>query len=86
MPGIDLIYGTHSHRDEGLTRIPGTDTVIISPFQYLTYVSKVELTFAGGKLSGVKGDLVRMSNKLPEDPAIAQKVTQMQADLQADPQ
>jgi 5'-nucleotidase len=86
VPGIDLIFGTHSHREEGLTRIPGTDTVIISPFQYLTYVSKVELTFAGGKLSGVKGDLVRMSNKLPQDPEIAQKVTQMQADLQTDPQ
>jgi 5'-nucleotidase/UDP-sugar diphosphatase len=86
VPGIDLIFGTHSHREEGLTRIPNTDTVIISPFQYLTYVSKVELTFAGGKLSGVKGDLVRMSNKLPQDPETAQKVAQMQADLQADPQ
>ncbi len=86
VPGIDLIFGTHSHREEGLTRIPNTETVIISPFQYLTYVSKVELTFAGGKLSGVKGDLVRMSNKLPQDPETQQKVTQMQADLQADPQ
>jgi 5'-nucleotidase/UDP-sugar diphosphatase len=86
VPGIDLIFGTHSHREEGLTRIPGTDTVIISPYQYLTYVSKVELTFAGGKLSGVKGDLVRMNNKLPQDPETAQKVSQMQADLQADPQ
>ena len=86
VPGIDLIFGTHSHREEGLTRIPGTNTVIVSPFQYLTYVSKVELTFAGGQLSGVKGDLVRMSNKLPQDPEIAGKVTQMQADLQADPQ
>lgn len=85
VPGIDLIFGTHSHRREGLTPIPGTDTVIISPFQYLTYISKVELTFSNGELSDVSGEVVKMSNDLPEDAEIARDVAQMQADLEADP-
>ncbi len=84
--GIDVIMGTHSHRLEELTTIPGTQTKIISPFQYLTYISKVDLTFAGGQLSDVTGELVRMSNTLPQDPDVAQRVDQMLADLQADPQ
>ncbi len=83
--GIDLIFGTHSHRKEGLTQIPGTDTYIISPFQYLTYISKVELKFADGVLSNINGELVKMSHDLPEDPKIEQKVAQMQAELESDP-
>ncbi len=86
VPGIDLIFGTHSHRKEELTKIPNSDTYIISPFQYLTYVSNVQLTFDDGILAGVNGSLVQMSNDLPEDPDIAQQVNQMQADLEADPQ
>jgi 5'-nucleotidase len=86
VPGIDIIFGTHSHRREALTHIPNTKTVIISPFQYLTYISKLELTFTDGVLSDVNGSLVRMDNKLPEDRDIARRVTQMQADLEADPQ
>lgn len=86
VPGIDVILGTHSHRLQELTTVPGTQTKIISPFQYLTYMSQVELTFTGGELSDVTGELVRMSNTLPEDPDIAQQVRQMQADLVADPQ
>lgn len=85
VPGIDLIFGSHSHRKEELTPIPNTDTVIISPFQYLTYISKVEFTFDNGVLSDVSGELVKMSNDLPEDPEIAQRVAQMQAELEADP-
>jgi 5'-nucleotidase len=67
-----------------LTPIPGTDTMIISPFQYLTYISKVELTFNNGELSDISGDVVKMSNDLPEDPEVMQTVAQMQADLEAD--
>ncbi len=85
VPGIDLIFGTHSHRKESLTAIPGTDTVIISPFQYVTYISQVELTFNNGQLSNISGELVQMSNTLSEDPEIAQQVAQMQAELAADP-
>ncbi|HKA54958.1 MAG TPA: 5'-nucleotidase C-terminal domain-containing protein, partial [Candidatus Binatia bacterium] len=85
VPGIDVIFGSHSHRREELTHIPGTKTLIISPFQYLTYVSRVELKFTDGELRDVSGGLVRMSNDLPQDPQIARQVAQMQADLEADP-
>lgn len=85
VPGIDVIFGTHSHRKEGLTKVPNTNTMIISPFQYLTYVSKVNLTFRDGTLSGVDGELVRMSADRPEDAQVAQTVTQMQAALATDP-
>lgn len=85
VPGIDVILGTHSHRKETLTPIPNTDTFIISPFQYATYVNKVELTFAGGELTNVSGELVPLSQDKPEDPAIAGQVAQMQAELVADP-
>jgi 5'-nucleotidase / UDP-sugar diphosphatase len=86
VPGIDLIFGTHSHRKEELSQIPNTNTYYISPFQYLTFISQVELTFSGGDLTAINGKLVRLSNNLPEDPDIAQRVAQMQADLKADPQ
>ena len=42
--GIDLILGTHSHLRVPLTQIEGTDTFYNSPFQYIDYVSHVELT------------------------------------------
>ncbi|MGD9047959.1 MAG: bifunctional UDP-sugar hydrolase/5'-nucleotidase [Anaerolineae bacterium] len=86
VPGIDLIFGTHSHRKQELMRIEGTDTYYIAPYQYLTYMSQVQFTFTDGELSDVSGELVRMSSDLPEDPAIAQQVAQMQADLEADPE
>jgi len=86
VPGIDIIFGSHSHREEGLSQIPNTKTYFISPFQYLTYISNLQLTFSDGVLSEVRGGLVRMGNDLPEDPQIAQMTGQMQADLQADPQ
>ncbi len=85
VPGIDLIFGSHSHREETLTAIAGTDTVIISPFQYLTNISHVTLTFKNGVLSDISGALMKMHHDLPEDPDIAQRVTQMQAELDADP-
>jgi 5'-nucleotidase len=85
VPGIDVILGTHSHLKKDLAQIPGANTYIISPFQYLTYVDKVELTFSGGKLTNAKGELVRMGTDKPEDPAVAKQVNQMLADLKADP-
>jgi 5'-nucleotidase len=85
VPGIDVILGTHSHRKEELTQIPGTTTWFISPFQYVEYVSRVELTFEGGKLTSVGGELVRMSPDRPEAPDIAERVAGMQRELEADP-
>lgn len=86
VPGIDIIFGTHSHRKEDLFQIPGTSTWMISPFQYASYVSKLQLDFADGKLAGVRGGLVRMSSDLLPEPRIVARVNPMQADLQADPQ
>jgi 5'-nucleotidase / UDP-sugar diphosphatase len=86
VPGIDIVFGTHSHRKEDLFKIPSTNTWMISPFQYATYVSKLQLQFSNGALSGVSGGLVRMSSDLLPEPRIASKVNQMQADLEADPQ
>ena len=51
VPGIDIIFGSHSHRKEDLFNICGTSTWMISPFQYATYVSKLELQFSDGALS-----------------------------------
>lgn len=83
--GIDIIFGTHSHRKEDLFKIPNTNTWMISPFQYATYVSKLQLQFSNGALTGVSGGLVRMSSDLQPEPRIVKMVDQMQADLQADP-
>jgi len=86
VPGIDMIFGTHSHRKEDLKQIPGTNTWIISPFQYLEYVSRVELTFEDGKLTNIGGGLVRMGPYRPEAPDVAAQAAAMQRDLEADPQ
>src|SRR5262249_36505211 len=83
VPGIDIIFGSHSHRKEDLFRIPETSTYMISPFQYLTYISKLTLTFTNGALSDVSGGLVRIGSDLLGEPRIIQMVDQMQADLQA---
>ncbi len=81
--GIDVVLGSHSHYKSELTKFPGTQTWFISPFQYLTYLSKAELVFENGKLANVKGQLVKMDASQPEDPAIAAQVQKMQKDLEA---
>ncbi len=83
VPGIDLILGTHSHYKGELTTLPNTNTYFISPFQYLTYLSQVDLTFSGGKLTGVTGHLVKMDQSKPQDAVLAAQVAQMQKDLEA---
>jgi 5'-nucleotidase / UDP-sugar diphosphatase len=85
VPGIDLILGTHSHLKSDFTKIPGTETYFISPYQYLTYISQVEMDFADGKLNGMTGKLVKMDENVPQDPAVQAQITRMQADLEADP-
>lgn len=85
VPGIDLILGTHSHYKGDFQTIPGTETRFISPFQYLNYLSHVELIFTDGTLHHISGRLVRMSPGLPEDSAINSEVAQMQRALESDP-
>lgn len=87
VPGIDVILGTHSHLKRELAKIDGTSTWIISPFQYLTYISRVELTFDDRhKLTNVSGELVRVDEKMASDPKIAEHVAAMEKDLEHDPQ
>jgi len=86
VPGIDLIFGTHSHLKRELTRIEGTSTWFISPFQYLTYISRVVLTLKDHKLVAVRGGLVPVDARMPVDKTIAQRVVKMQRALERDPQ
>jgi 5'-nucleotidase / UDP-sugar diphosphatase len=86
VPGIDLIFGTHSHLKRELTRIDGTSTWFISPFQYLTYISRVVLTVDGHKLKGVTGRLVPVDARMTADKTIARRVAAMQRELERDPQ
>ena len=85
VPGIDLIFGSHSHLKRDLTRIPGTNTTYISPSQYLTYISRVEMTITGGRVTSVIGGLIPVDERLPEDRRIASRVRKMQNDLEQDP-
>lgn len=83
VPGIDLVLGTHSHYKGELERIPHTQTQIISPFQYLTYFSNVQMVFEGGKLDHIAGKLVRMDEHQRQDPSIVAQVLRMQKALEA---
>jgi 5'-nucleotidase len=84
VPGIDLVLGTHSHHLGELARIPGTQAFHISPHQYLTHLSEVELRFEGRRLAGVEGRLVPMDATRPEDPEVAARVAALQAKLEAE--
>lgn len=84
VPGLDVVLGTHSHRRQDLGPIPGTEAVMVSPFQYGTYVADLQLTFVGGALVDVGGGLVPMSPDRPEAPDIAAMVATLRADLAAD--
>jgi 5'-nucleotidase len=86
VPGIDLIFGTHTHLKKELTQISGTQTWFISPWQYLGYISWVELHFADGKLGAIEGALVPVQPAMPENRAIAARVARMQRALASDPQ
>jgi 5'-nucleotidase len=85
VPGIDVILGSHSHYKGAMQLIEGTSTYFISPFQYLNYLSQVELTLRGNKVALVSGKLVRMEASQPEDPELAARVATLQKDLEADP-
>lgn len=84
VPGIDLIFGSHSHIEHPLTKIPNTNTWFIAPAQYLTSIARVELTF--GSSLDVRGTLVPVDARMDEDARIAQRVKAMQRALERDPQ
>lgn len=86
VPGIDLILGSHSHEKHELTRIDGTRTWFIAPYQYLTYISRVSLVFNGRRLSSVHGELVPVDARMKPDKSIEARVATMQRELESDPQ
>jgi 5'-nucleotidase len=83
VPGIDLVLGSHSHLEVPITRIEATQTVYVSPYQYLAYVAEVRLRFAGHRLVDVTGGLVRLDDSHPEDPEITARVAGMERQLVA---
>lgn len=85
VPGIDIIFGSHTHLKRDLTRIPETNTWFISPSQYLTHISRVVLTIDGGKVA-VTGGLIPVDDRMREDRAVARRVKRMQRELENDPQ
>jgi 5'-nucleotidase/UDP-sugar diphosphatase len=85
IPGIDVIFGSHSHLKRDLTRIPGTTTTYISPSQYLTYISRIEVTVEKGHVTDIQGGLVPVDEKMREDPRTAVRVKRMQNELEQDP-
>jgi len=83
--GIDLILGSHSHLKQELERIDGTDTYMISPFQYGTYISSITISVDENGNKSFEGKLIAMTSKIPEDKIIKSKVTKLQAELEKDP-
>lgn len=86
VPGIDLIFGSHSHLRRGLTKIGGTNTWFISPGQYLTDICRVQMTFEGRRLTKVRGELVPVDARMRADAALAKTVEEMQRAIEHDPQ
>ena len=85
VPGIDVIFGSHSHLKRELTLIPDTRTWFISPSQYLTWISRIVLTIDRGRVKDVSGALVPVDSHLRADRVIAKRVRRMQRELERDP-
>src|SRR5258708_16970319 len=86
VPGIDLIFGSHSHLRRELQQIPGTSPRFISAYQYLTYVSRVQLTIAGHMATNVTGSLGRIASHAPSHPPIYLPLPQLHPNLHHHPQ
>ena len=86
VPGIDLIFGSHSHLRRELAQIDGTKTWFIAPGQYLEAISRVELTVGDGAVTRVRGELVPVTSRMPEDRTVGRRVRRMQRDLAGDPE
>ena len=80
--GIDLIFGSHTHLKRELTRIPETSTWFISPWQYLGYISRVELTINDHRVTDVRGALVPVDARMREDRSTRRRVRKMERALE----
>ncbi len=85
VPGIDVIFGSHSHLMRELTKIPETETWFISPSQYLTFISRIEVTIESHRVTAVRGGLVPVDAKMREDRTVARRVRTLQRELEKDP-
>ena len=86
VPGIDLIFGSHSHEKHELTRIDGTQTWFIAPYQYMTYISRVTVVFDRHHMSAIRGRLMPVDSQMKPDKRIEARVAKMQHELESDPQ
>jgi 5'-nucleotidase len=86
VPGIDLIFGSHSHLRRAFTKIEGTNTYFISPGQYLTDICRVQLTIENHRVTAARGELVPVDAHMKTDAALAKTVDEMQRALEHDPQ
>ena len=86
VPGIDLIFGSHSHLRRAFTKIEGTNTYFISPGQYLTDICRVQLTIENHRVAAARGELVPVDARMKTDAALAKTVGEMQRALERDPQ
>lgn len=85
IPGIDVVFGSHSHLERPLVRIPSTDTWFISAGHYLEHISRVILRFEEGRLTAVSGELVPVDGRMRENRTIARRVAKLQKALERDP-
>jgi 5'-nucleotidase / UDP-sugar diphosphatase len=85
VPGIDLIFGSHSHRSQELMKIPETETWFMAAAPYLGSISRVQLEFDSAKLLRMTGRLVPVDEQMAADPATALQVNAMYSDLRRDP-
>ncbi|MFT5573396.1 MAG: 5'-nucleotidase/UDP-sugar diphosphatase [Cryomorphaceae bacterium] len=83
--GIDLIFGSHSHREVALFQIPETHSYYISAGPYLSQMSKVELSFKDSQRPQFEGEVVPMLTSISPAEDIQISVAKMQDDLQKDP-
>jgi 5'-nucleotidase len=83
VPGIDLIFGSHSHHKSELVQLPGTSTWFISPYQYGTYLGQVRLRFKDQALREVSGELIKLDETQPQAPEVAAQVDELQRQLVA---
>ncbi|MEM9223176.1 MAG: 5'-nucleotidase C-terminal domain-containing protein [Pseudomonadota bacterium] len=94
--GIDLVVGGHSHtllsnsaEDAAgpypvMVAAPDGDTPIVQAGAYGKYLGKIDVTFDDdGNVTAAVGDPILLDASVPQDPAIAERVTELAVPLEA---
>lgn len=95
VPGLDAIIGGHSHTLLGdmedaqgpyptmVAGPDGTEVPVVTAYAYSKYLGHLTLTFDDdGKLTKVEGEPILLDSSVPEDEAIAARVTEMAAPIE----